>query len=141
MIWRKKLHIEVLTAKINLMGNEPSVGSNSPWNQRFFLGLPTRTIPTRTIRVFWVFETKILLIKYSKYLISQKTRHFYSNFTGKKVHLCKIFREISIVIFIIVWKSTKKRGHDIYGKITIFSVKLTFLLKKFLNSWFHENYF
>ena len=42
---------------------------------------------------------------------------------------------------VTMWKSTIKRDHNFYGKIDTFSVKLTFLLKKLLKSWFHEIFF
>ena len=50
----------------------------------------------------------------------------------------KCVRENSRNFHTVVWKSTIKRDHTFHRKINIFSVKLTFLLKKLLKSWFHE---
>ena len=43
-------------------------------------------------------------------------------------------------ILTAVWKSNQKYDYCFYGKINTFFVKSTVLLKKFVKSWFHRNF-
>ena len=76
-------------------------------------------------------------------------RNFLSRFFGKNfvkaTHLLNFVKSLLSRNFchkVTVWKSRKKHDHDhcFYGKINIFSVRSTFLLKKLLKSWFHGNF-
>ena len=73
-------------------------------------------------------DRNILNIREITFKFFSKTCLFQSQFTNF----------FSLLSFCTVWKSTIKCDHDFYGKINIFSVKSTFLLKKLLRSWFHE---
>ena len=119
-----------------------------PWYKNFVNSSCLTKIIFRQINSLVISSVKTLLSRYLcqicvglNRISSLCTLWVYKNekFTATQAFFRQINLEQSSVI--TVWKSAIKRDHDFYGKINIFSVKSTFLLKKLLNSWFHEKKF
>ena len=91
------------------------------------------------MKKFSVKSTRYLVISLVKPLLS---RNFCHKCLRVNFHsVCSSwFHEkfLSVIQYHSLEKCTIKRDHDFYGKINIFSVKATYLLKKLLKSWFHE---
>ena len=98
-----------------------------PWNQ-LFSNFFSKSV-NLTGKKCW-FSVKLVIV-------------FLTTFPQLYVRL-RLFRESNgfdkLISHSTVWKSRQKHDHHFYGKIAIFSVKSTVLLKKLLKSWFHGNF-